>query len=219
MVGWWLYLGYDSFVPSMLPGLEKARQAELVEFLVFLVFSRKGGNKLIDINTKRTKITDFKKQVQDIWRFLVTLLISRYVFFFRWWGPAKRRQFAITWCFSKPSSSSSCQRCFGHPMSSHWYWIYVSHVAFVWTGWIFLAVSLLESFRSSCRDAKTASWGWFCTTSYRYWVNNGVCRWGYITAKCLEFLQIVKHRKAQSSCVAGDPDFQRAYGRFIVLGQ
>ena len=69
MVGWWLYLGYDSFVPSMLPGLEKARQAELVEFLVFLVFSRKGGNKLIDINTKRTKITDFKKQVQDIWRF------------------------------------------------------------------------------------------------------------------------------------------------------
>jgi len=68
----------------MLPGLEKARQAELVEFLVFLVFSRKGGNKLIDINTKRTKITDFKKQVQDIWRFLVTLLISRYVFFFRW---------------------------------------------------------------------------------------------------------------------------------------
>lgn len=120
MVGWWLYPGYDSFVPSMLPGLEKARQAELVEFPVFLVFSRKGGNKLIDINTKRTKITDFKNtsfvQVQVIWRFLVNLLISRYVFFFRWWGPAKRRQFAITWCFSKPSSSSSCQRCFGHPI-------------------------------------------------------------------------------------------------------
>lgn len=72
----------------MLPGLEKARQAELVEFPVFLVFSRKGGNKLIDINTKRTKITDFKNtsfvQVQVIWRFLVNLLISRYVFFFRW---------------------------------------------------------------------------------------------------------------------------------------
>ena len=41
--------GYDSFVPSMLPGLEKARQA-LIEFLVF--FLVKGGNKSIDSNTQ-----------------------------------------------------------------------------------------------------------------------------------------------------------------------
>lgn len=73
----------------MLPGLEKARQAELVEFPVFLVFSRKGGNKLIDINAKRTNITDFKNtsfvQVQDMWRFLVNLLIKNGTFvFFRW---------------------------------------------------------------------------------------------------------------------------------------
>ena len=91
----------------MLPGLEKARQAELVEFLVFLVFSRKGGNKLIDINTKRTKITDFKKQVQDIWRFLVTLLISRNVFSSG--GEARQRDGSL------PSHGVSAS----HPQAAH----------------------------------------------------------------------------------------------------
>lgn len=78
-----------------------------------------------------------------------------------------------------------------------------SHVAFVWTGWIFLAVSLLESFRSSCRDAKTAScccdFAPLVAECYRYWVNHGVCRWGYITAKCVEFnrrLSNIEKRKA-----------------------
>ena len=59
--------GYDSFVPSMLPGLEKARQAELVEFLVFLVLLAKEAT--VD-RYKENKITVFKNisfvQVQDI---------------------------------------------------------------------------------------------------------------------------------------------------------